>query len=246
MGDEAGMKYDRVGTIADGVLKAVDDVAEGSKKLGEALSPVTYVPVPSVPGFNAFGNTSKAVSCGSDYADTLTAAADASELLGALLDRDEKRLRKVIQIFRTTDHEEADRICANSAKSLDVYSAHVHSHGLHGNDETVRAMQIDKLHDSIDGPSVIGADLNAITEDGQTDWKMAGPQSIASFAQEGYTVYSGASTPDGAIAGTSPTGTRIDHVIGSPSVEFGGRPQLVDGGSSDHDGQKVDLIIPDW
>lgn len=246
MGDEVNIIYDRVGAIADGAAKAREAVGQGRTILSRTPTPVTYVPVPSVPGSNAFGNTEKAVSCGSSYSDLQAAADTAAEALAGVLTRDEARLRLVIKVFKQLDHEIADQLLGSASKSLDVYSAHVHSHGLRKNDEPVRADQINRLHGAIDGPSVIGADLNAETINGDHQTNKISRDAIHGFNDEGYTVYTGATDADGNVVGTSPSGTRIDYVMSSPGVAMAGAPQLVDGGTSDHDGQRVDLIVPDW
>ncbi|MGV9304029.1 hypothetical protein ACWENQ_17220 [Nonomuraea sp. NPDC004354] len=246
MGDEVNIIYDRVGAIAEGADQAKEAVEQGRTILSRTPTPVTYVPVPSVPGSNAFGNSEKALSCGSSYADLQAAADEAAEALAGVLTRDAGRLRQVVKVFKELDHETADRLLGSASKSLDVYSAHVHSHGLHKYDDPVRAGQIDTLHRAVDGPSLIGADLNAATNNGAHNTRKVSLDAINSFNREGYTVYTGATNADGDVVGTSPSGTRIDYVISSPGVELAGAPQLVDGGTSDHDGQQVDVVVPDW
>lgn len=247
MGAEAGMKFSSVGDLADQIDEARKAVNEGRTALAAGPGAVTYVPVPSVPGTNAFGNTGKATAAGSGHADLQAAADGLAEILAGVLNSDEARLRKVIKAFKELDDELADRLFANASKSFDVYSAHVHSHGLHEYDDFVRTGQIDQLHGAMNrGPSLLGADLNAVTNHGDNTKNTSSGAAIHSFKEEGYTVYSGAVNEDGKVVGTSPSGTRIDHVAGSPAFTMSGPPVLFDGATSDHDGQQVDVEIPNW
>ncbi|MER6946161.1 hypothetical protein ABT294_19220 [Nonomuraea sp. NPDC000554] len=247
MGDEASMKFDPVSKLADQVDEARKKVEEGRTALAGGPGAVTYVPVSSVPSANAFGNTAKANPAGSAHADLQVAADRLAEILAGVLDSDEARLRKVIKAFKELDDKVADRLFAGASKGFDVYSAHVHSHGLHGYDDYVRTGQIDKLHDAMNGgPSLLGADLNAVTNNGDDPKNTSSGAAIHAFKQEGYTVYSGATNDDGKIVPTSPVGTRIDHVAGSPAFIMDKQPTLFDGATSDHDGQRVDVEIPNW
>ncbi|TMR97443.1 endonuclease/exonuclease/phosphatase family protein [Nonomuraea basaltis] len=247
MGIEAGMKFGPVGKLADEVDGARTAVEEGRKALSDSPGAVTYVPVPSVPGSNAFGNTSKATEAGSAHASVQASADSLAEIFIGVLDSDGERLRKVIKAFKDLDDEIADRLFANAAKGFDVYSAHVHSHGLHEYDDYVRTGQINRLHEAMNGgPSLLGGDLNVITNNGDNPKNTSSGDAIGDMAGEGYTVYSGATNADGDIVGTSPSGTRIDHVAGSPALTMDGQPTLMDGSTSDHDGQVVDVQVPDW
>ncbi|WP_406317874.1 hypothetical protein OHA77_11090 [Streptosporangium sp. NBC_01639] len=244
---EPSMRFSAVSELADQVDEARKAVEQGRTALAGGPGAVTYVPVPSVPGSNAFGNTGKATSAGSAHADLQAAADGLAEILIGVLDADQGRLRKVVTAFRELDDDIADRLFAGAAKGFDVYSAHVHSHGLHKYDDFVRTGQIDKLHDAMNrGPSLLGADLNIVTNNGDNPKNTSSADAIHDLKEEGYTVYSGAANEDGKVVGTSPSGTRIDHVTGSPGLTMNGQPVLVDGATSDHDGQQVDVEIPNW
>ncbi|MFC7592565.1 hypothetical protein ACFQYP_59215 [Nonomuraea antimicrobica] len=241
------MKFGPVGELAEQVDAARTAVEEGREALAQSPGAVTYVPVPSVPGSNAFGNTSKATSAGSAHADVQAAADGLAEILVGVLGSDGERLRRVITAFRELDDKIADRLFAGAAEGFNVYSAHVHSHGLHEYDDYVRTGQIDRLHEAMNsGPSLLGADLNVVTNDGDNPKNTTSGDAVGDFADEGYTVYSGAVNGDGEMVGTSPTGKRIDHLAGSPAFTMDQPPRLFDGATSDHDGQAVDVQIPDW
>ncbi|WP_346152645.1 endonuclease/exonuclease/phosphatase family protein [Nonomuraea recticatena] len=247
MGAEASMNFDAVGRLAGKVGEARKAVEQGRTALAGGPGAVTYVPVPSVPGSNAFGDTSRATSAGSAHADLQASAENLAEILIGVLHSDESRLRKVIKAFKELDDEIADRLFARASKGFDVYSAHVHSHGLHEYDDFVRTGQIDRLHEAMNrGPSLLGGDLNVVTHHGDNPKNTSSGDAIHDFTKEGYTVYSGAVNEDGKVVGTSPSGTRIDHVAGSPAFTVNGQPVLVDGATSDHDGQQVDVEIPNW
>ncbi|NYF38089.1 endonuclease/exonuclease/phosphatase family protein [Streptosporangium sandarakinum] len=247
MSSEASMDFDAVGKLAGKVGEAHRSITRGRAALSEGPGAVTYVPVPSVPGSNAFGGTSGAVSAGSAHADLQASADGLAEILIGVLHSDEGRLHKVIKAFRELDDEIADRLFAGANKSFDVYSAHVHSHGLHGYDDFVRTGQIDRLHEAMNrGPSLLGADLNVVTHNGDNPKNNSSGDAIHDFKNEGYTVYSGAADETGRVVGTSPSGTRIDHVAGSPAFDLSGQPVLVDGATSDHDAQRVDVDVPNW
>ncbi|WP_327582891.1 hypothetical protein OHA25_44300 [Nonomuraea sp. NBC_00507] len=121
MGIEAGMKFGPVGKLADEVDGARTAVEEGRKALSDSPGAVTYVPVPSVPGSNAFGNTSKATEAGSAHASVQASADSLAEIFIGVLDSDGERLRKVIKAFKDLDDEIADQLFANAAKGFDVY-----------------------------------------------------------------------------------------------------------------------------
>ncbi|NUW31484.1 endonuclease/exonuclease/phosphatase family protein [Nonomuraea sp. SMC257] len=247
MGTEASMDFDPVDKLAGKIGEARKAVEQGRTALSGGPGAVTYVPVPVVPASNAFGDTSRATSAGSAHADLQTSADDLAEILIGVLTSDESRLRKVIRAFKELDDDLADRLFAGAAKGFDVYSAHVHSHGLHKYDDFVRSDQIGKLHEAMNrGPSLLGADLNVVTHNGDNVQKNASGGAIHDLKDEGYTVYSGAVGEDGKVVGTSPSGTRIDHVAGSPAFTVDGPPVLFDGATSDHDGQRVDVEIPNW
>ncbi|MFC4006088.1 endonuclease/exonuclease/phosphatase family protein [Nonomuraea purpurea] len=246
MGAEAGMHFGPVGELAGQVDEARTAVEEGRRALAEGPGAVTYAPVPVVPGSNAFGNTSKATVTGSAHADVQAAADNLAEILIGVLDSDGERIRRVIRAFKELEDDVADRIFAGARQGFGVYSAHVHSHGLHEYDDFVRTGQIDRLHEAMNGgPSLLGGDLNVVTNDGVNPKNNSSGDAINAFAQEGYTVYSGATDENGDVVGTSPSGSRIDHVAGSPAFIMD-QPRLMDGATSDHDGQVVDVQVPDW
>ncbi|MEO3875784.1 hypothetical protein ABGB18_43975 [Nonomuraea sp. B12E4] len=247
MGTEAGMKFGPVGDLAAQVDEARTAMDQGRSALSDGPDAVPYVPTGVAPGSNAFGDTSNATAAGSAHADTKAAADKLAEVFTGVLGSDGERLRRVIQAFKDLDDELADRLFAGASQGFDVYSAHVHSHGAHEYDDYIRTGQIDRLHEAMNGgPSIMGGDLNVVTENGDNTKDNSSGAAIQSFTEEGYTVYSGAVNGDGDVVGTSPSQTRIDHVAGSPAFIMDEQPLLVDGATSDHDGQVLDVQVPDW
>ncbi|TDD01397.1 endonuclease/exonuclease/phosphatase family protein [Nonomuraea deserti] len=249
MGDEASMRFGRVRELAREVGKAREEVEKGRRALSESPDAVPYVPVPTVPGSNAFGDTDNAAPVGSALANLAASADDLSGVLIGVLDSDETRLGKVVTAFETLDDDIADRLFADAAKGFDVYSAHVHSHGLHEYDDYVRTGQIDTLHEAMNrGPSLLGADLNAPTLDGENHKGTGSGAAIEEFQDEGYSVYSRGVNDEGEPVGTSPVGDKpIDHVISSPALPINEPPTLTDNGTSDHmGGQGADVELPNW
>lgn len=245
MGQVSGMEYERVRRLADQVSEAAATLEGGRSALGDG--PGTGFSLPNPFGEDSFvqlstpfGNTQSARTCQAVYHEAQAAGGTATERLGAVLTADVERLGQVITCFQETDHESADQICAAGGDSLNVYSTHVHSHGS-SDDDFVRAGQIDRLRDEIEGPAVIGADLNAEPDDDNRS-----SEAIADFEDHGYDVHSGGVDDSGEVVGTSSSGRFIDHVITSPTITVGGQPQLVDGGPSDHEGQRLDITVPDW
>ncbi|MQA86820.1 MAG: hypothetical protein GEV03_19860 [Streptosporangiales bacterium] len=242
------MDYERVRRLADQVTQAASTLRGGRNALGQgpgvgASVPNPFGDDPFIALGTAFGNTDNARSCQAAYHQVQGAGDTATERLGAVLDSDVERLGQVITCFQQTDHDAADRICAAGSRGMDVLSAHVHSHGSGSadNDDLVRSGQIDRLGDAVDRPTVIGADLNAEASDGNKS-----AEEINEFEERGFDVHSGGVDEDGEVVGTSAAGKRVDYVVTSPTIRTTGPPQLVDGGPSDHDGQRADIVVPDW
>jgi hypothetical protein len=229
------MDYDEVGWLATRVKEAAATLQGGHSAL--AGSPGTHqsVPVPSVPDMNAFGNTPVAGSVSSAYSRTKSAAATAAEGLTSVLQDDVARLDEVKRTFQETDHASADQISAAAGRgNLSVYSAHVHSDGSNNND-LVRAGQIEQMQETFNqSPGVIGADFNAEVGDGNLS-----SGAIQGFEDDGHTI------DGGEVGGTSHSGRSIDYVVTAPGVSPSGA-ELVDGATSDHDGQRVDLTVSRW
>ncbi|GGO62713.1 hypothetical protein GCM10012289_08020 [Nonomuraea cavernae] len=249
------MYYEEVGALATSVTQANSALA----KAGDALTKASDNPIASrsqyFPGFNAFGNTPAAKEMSGLFGSVKEAGGTAADHLRMVLDEDVIRLRDVIRSFKETDHEEADRINATLGRqTLSVYSTHVHSTGseevrppvLHGEenpgndaaaDDHVRAGQIDKFHQLFNkSPGVVGGDFNVESNAGDRS-----AEAMKGFEEDGHRIDAGRLN-DG---GTSGGGRHIDYVITAPGI-VAQNPERVDGGSSDHDGQRVDITVPRW
>lgn len=232
------MEYEQVERLAIDVTDAADELGKGRDGLSQAPSvgvalPIPFGDDPVVVTAAALGNTDSARNCLTALHRAQSAAGTATERLVTVLTDDAERLRQAVTAFQQTDHESADRLFAASRDGMNVYSAHVHSDGSN-DDDYVRADQIDRLRESVDGPAVVGADLNAELSDGNQS-----ADAVARFGDDGFEVNAGE------VGGTSSSGRSIDYVMPSAGVSVT-NPREVDGGPSDHDGQRVDVTIPRW
>jgi hypothetical protein len=229
------MDYDEVGWLASRVREAAATLQGGHAALAGSAGTYTTVPVPGVPAVNAFGNTPTAGSVSAAYSRAKSAGSTATEGMIGVLQDDVARLDEVIRTFQETDHASADRISAAAGDgSLSVYSGHVHSDGSNNND-LVRAGQIEQMQETFNqSPGVIGADFNAEVGDGNLS-----SGAIQGFEDDGHTI------GGGEVGGTSHSGRSIDYVVTAPGVSPSGA-ELVDGATSDHDGQRVDLTVTRW
>ncbi|MEU8252281.1 endonuclease/exonuclease/phosphatase family protein [Nonomuraea sp. NPDC048916] len=251
------MYYEKVGALANSVAQAnvvltkACDVLDGASGNSIASS-LLYVP-----DFNAFGNTPAAGGLSGLFSGVREAGSTAAEHLGAVLDEDVIRLRDVIRSFKERDHEEADRINAMAGRqTLSVYSTHVHSTGseeVRGPvwvrddtpidnataDDYVRAGQITKFQQLFnEHPGVVGGDFNVESDAGNRS-----AEAMQRFQEDGHRIDAGRLNDSN--GGTSASHRHIDYVITAPGI-VAQNPQRVDGGSSDHDGQRVDVTVPRW
>lgn len=240
------MRFDAVLRLAEQVNDAGKTLGEGRREATGGAQAFKYEPVPN-PVFGAFGNTANATNAESAYAKLRYSADHLAEILIDVLGTDGSRLRTAVKLFKELDDRIADQLLAAEKGGFDVYSAHVHSDGLGKYDDHVRTQQIDKLHGALNrGPSLLGADLNVVTNDGDNPGQTTSGDAVHGIKQDGYTVYSGGVGQNGQLTGTSPTHQRIDHVAGSPGFIMNNRPHVIDGGTSDHDGMVIDVEIPNW
>jgi hypothetical protein len=216
------MEYSQVERLAEAVAEAADELTTGGRPLADDRVSAA-----------ALGNTDSANDCLTALRRAQSTARTATRRLVTVLDDDADRLRQAVVAFQQTDHETADQMFAASRDGINVYSAHVHSDGSN-DDDFVRADQIDRLRESVDGPAVIGADLNAELDDGNMS-----ADAVARFGDDGFDVNAGE------VGGTSSTGRSIDYVMPSSGVSASNATE-VDGATSDHNGQRVDVTIPRW
>lgn len=229
------MDYEQVEGLAEQVAAAGSGLAGGQATMSTSPDLALSVPLIDDLVFStmpAFGNTDSAHDCLSAYSQARQRADDAVAALIAVLNTDAGRLVEAVSTFRSTDHENADQILSAASRGVNIYSAHVHSDGSN-NDDVVRAGQIDRLRGNIEGPAVLGADLNAELDDGN----------LSAAAVDAYE--QGFDVEAGEVGGTSHSGRSIDYIMPTDGIQAGD-PSLVDGGPSDHNGQRVDLTIPNW
>ncbi|MEQ4301091.1 hypothetical protein ABNF97_06820 [Plantactinospora sp. B6F1] len=232
------MDYGQVEALALQVGAAAEELSGGGAGLGATPEIGVAMPLPFGHGpvfatAPAFGNTDSAGDCLSEFHRLHALAGSTLSGLTQVLDEDVVRLGEAVATFRQMDHAAADRMFAASGQSMSLYSAHVHSDGSN-DDDLVRAGQIERLRESIDGPAILGADLNTeLDNDNQS------AAAVAAYGDHGFEVEAGE------VGGTSHSGRSIDYVMPTDGVSVE-NPTRVDGGPSDHDGQRVDVTIPRW
>jgi hypothetical protein len=224
------VEYDRVEWLAGQVAVAADTLDSARVELAGAA----YVPNA------AFGGDAE---CGRNYRALERKAIAAARAMVQALESDLEKMRRMVATYEATDQETADRLFSAAGTTLDVFSAHVHSHdgGLTPEqDQAIRAAQINELIDvtgQVNGPAVVGADLN--TERGGDG---ASSQAVEGFETElNYTNYAEGLPPTGS------DGTReIDYVFGGPQNAVTDSSFVGTDGLSDHEGQKVEMEVPRW
>jgi hypothetical protein len=195
---------------------------------------------------STFGDTEGASACQSAYQKVSNSAVTAAERMAAVLTTDAERLAHVVQLYQETDRATADRIATADGRTLDVFTAHVHS-GESDDADYIRAQQIDRYVDAVaasDGPAVATMDANvSLDRDEQSDNDNRAPDALGRFESElGFTDAAESVGP------TSGHGERIDYVFTDPGIGTGDA-DLVDARSdelSDHDGQSMDVDVQRW
>lgn len=169
-----GMNYDRVSWLADQVGLAA--TALDGARLGLDSAPSLGLWLTS-----AFGNTANATNCMLTYTVTKGSGATAAANLTSTLSTDVARMRQVIEVFRATDHEAADEICAAGSGTLSVFSAHLES-GTNDEADALRAEQVENLSGTItDAPGqvTVGMDANMDYQpDGRRSDDVRGPAEL--------------------------------------------------------------------
>jgi hypothetical protein len=194
----------------------------------------------------AFGDTEGAQACRSAYHSVADAALTAAERMSAVLTTDSERLAEVVALYEETDRATADRVATADGRTLDVFTAHVHSGESEAADH-IRQQQIDRYVDAVaasDGPAIATMDANvSLDADEQSDNDVRAPEALGRFTEElGFT--------DAAVeAGTTSShDERIDYVFTDPGIATG-EAERVDARAdelSDHDGQALDVEIQRW
>ncbi|WP_378733894.1 endonuclease/exonuclease/phosphatase family protein [Nocardia brasiliensis] len=195
---------------------------------------------PMEPGHTTtFGNTGAGASC-------LSAHAQASEVMRTVLtafsgavESDAGRLAMALVLYRQMDVASADNLLQLNRNALDVFSTHLMVGG--AGKDAQQAAQINRLLGLAGGPSqgntVVAGDFNA-----QSGGNSPSAQGIRNFAGQGFDVDTG-KIYDGR-GGTSQSNLPIDHVL--PRGVGSSEATRWERGESDHDGQVVDLTMPNW
>lgn len=238
------MDYGRVQQLGHAIDDAGDELA-GAASTGAVIPflPTAY----EVRDGAAFGNTAGAAACHEWWQSVAGAAGLAASRLASALHADAERIDQVVLLFMTTDHQTADDIASAGTGRATFLSAHVHS-GDSATDDYLRATQLDRLVNhagGLGGPVVVGVDANVSTIPAEVrDTDVSGPGAVGRFGSEGFTDVG--DVADGqAGEGTSHSGQSIDYVFDRGVATTGG-PDLVDGASSDHDGQAVEYRDTGW
>jgi endonuclease/exonuclease/phosphatase (EEP) superfamily protein YafD len=226
-------------------------IGDAGDELSGAASPGAVIPfLPTayeVREGAAFGNTAGAAACHGWWQSVAETAGVAASRLASALYADADRLDQVIFLFMTTDHETADEIASAGTGQVTFLSAHIHS-GNSATDDYLRATQLDRLVNhaaGLGGPVVVGVDANTSTIPAELrDTDVSGPRAVNRFGTEGFADV-GDVAGGRAGEGTSHSGQSIDYVF-NRGVATTGDPDLVDGASSDHDGQAVVYRDTGW
>jgi endonuclease/exonuclease/phosphatase family metal-dependent hydrolase len=247
------MDFPEAGKLLEALALARASVADGATAFGQAPPTVVNHNVVSAYGgvvsswnvpeaLPVFGNTAAANAC-------LTAHFESTNLLSSVLtafantlDSDVERLKVAIMMFHEADGASAD-LMLQSAKGLDVFSAHlaVRDKNTAVQDEQIQAGQLDQLRTASGtdaGSAIVAGDFNS--EPGSPDSPFG--QALDRFGEHGYDPHGG-DLHDGQ-GGTSESHYAIDYlmprgVATTPATRW-------DREKSDHDGQVVEVTIPDW
>ncbi|GIH08198.1 hypothetical protein Rhe02_62650 [Rhizocola hellebori] len=248
---ETKMDFPEVDKLLGELSRARDAVGGGAKSFGEASETLGWssyttaiggsvgswsIPQPEL----VFGDTEGGGQCWSAHYECKIVMDTVLPAFANTLDSDIERLKTAVMLFHQTDGENADRMLQAARGGLDVLTAHL-STGANPEGEANRAGQLDKMFGQT------GNDANATLVTGDFNNSPTGVdtpfgKSLNQYGQHGFDVHAG-DLHDGQ-GGTSASHLPIDYVIprgvGSTEATRWGRDE------SDHDGQVVDVTIPDW
>ncbi|MFC9894583.1 endonuclease/exonuclease/phosphatase family protein [Nocardia sp. NPDC127579] len=189
-----------------------------------------------------FGNTGGGKACHAAHSATYTQGTASMSAFAGTVDADAERMKMAIALYLIMEDANAESMLLLKGKTLDFLSAHM---SLAGDNATEQAAQIEKLRglvaDIRDGNVLVGGDLNAAMNGNDPS-----ARAIQRFGWDGYDTHAGTINdgPNGAPKGTSQSYHPIDHVLPrgvgtAPATRW-------DRGQSDHDGQRVDVTMPNW
>jgi hypothetical protein len=247
---ESKVDFDELGKLTEEVRRAKTSLDAGVQGFGNSPSPQPTAPtrprvmngyvLPSynIPGPTPFGNTSAGESCLGQHAYARSAMDSTLKTFANTIESDYERLRTAMALYRKVDAEQADNMLAINRNQLDVLTTHLTTPE---GQENNQAAQIKQLRDLVGGPAngstVVTGDFNA-----GSAGNSASAGQIRDFNGQGFDV-NGGQINDGR-GGTSLTNKPIDHLMprgvgSSPATRWDRHP-------SDHDGQAVDLTMPNW
>jgi hypothetical protein len=189
-----------------------------------------------------FGNTDAGATCLNAHSQARSTMDGTLKAFARTVDSDAERLEASMAAYKKMDAESADNLLATNRNQLDILTAHLANGGETAN---LQAAEIAKLRgltgDPTNGNMVVSGDFNAASEGNSPS-----AQQIQQFGKHGFDVDAGDihDGPGGSLRGTSLTHKPIDQLmprgLGASEAQRWARAQ------SDHDGQEVDLTLPNW
>lgn len=247
---DSKVDFDEVRKLATEVRRAQSSLDAGVQGFANAPSPQPSPPSQTsviagspktwtFPADTTFGNTNAGAACLSAHSQARSTMDAALRAFAKTADSDAERLESALALYRKTDADSADNILAANRNRLDVLTSHLtlNTDG-HAQDQ---AAQVNRLRglagDVSQGNTVVSGDFNT-----ESTGNSGSAQGIRAFGGQGFDVHGG-DINDGK-GGTSASHRRIDHLM--PRGVGASEATRWDRDQSDHDGQVVDLTMPNW
>lgn len=192
-----------------------------------------------------FGNTSAGDTCLGEHQQARSAMDSTLKAFAGTIESDAERLAMAKSTYEKVDAEQADRMLAISRNQLDILTTHLSTTGKNAELVGQQAEQINQLRglvgDRSTGNMVVTGDFNAQAQAPKPEFEPSA-QAIRNFGGNGFDINGG--VIDDGRGGTSKSNLPIDHVmprgVGAVEAQRWRRDQ------SDHDGQDVDITMPNW
>lgn len=180
-----------------------------------------------------FGNTSAGDACLGAHSWARSGMDGTLKAFAGTVESDHGRLEMAWSTYKKNDAEAADRMLEISRNRLDILTTHLSTKNQSG--------QIKELNKLVGDPSkgnmIVTGDFNATSTPGTPSG-----DEIQNFGKKGFDV--GGGVINDGQGGTSATHRPIDQVmprgVGALPAQRWNREQ------SDHDGQLVDIVLPNW
>jgi hypothetical protein len=189
-----------------------------------------------------FGNTDAGATCLNAHSQARSTMDSTLQAFAKTVDSDAERLEASMAAYQKMDAESADNLLATNRNQLDILTAHISNPGEFADEQ---AQQIGRLRGLAGGPTagntVVSGDFNSVSEGNSPSSRQ-----IQQFGGQGFDVDAGDihDGPGGSLRGTSLSHRPIDQLmprgVGASEAQRWARAQ------SDHDGQEVDLTLPNW